>query len=188
MSDKPSYLGLLNAIVVNEARGHALYAAWAATTKDPELARTLQTVAIRECEHAAVFTKRLCELGYEVREKPAAADFESRLAMLRSDCTDAEKFERVFGYCREAPKAADRGLAEIFDDRSIDPLTGALLGRFVAEEHDSLRRLQAAYDRTGGDCGSGASIDTASLDEFSQRLERIARTIRELKAMHQTRN
>ncbi len=106
MSDKPSYLGLLNAIVVNEARGHALYDAWAATTQDPELALTLQTVAIRECEHAAVFTKRLCELGYAVREKPPAADFATRLATLQSDCSDAEKFERVFGFCREAPKAA----------------------------------------------------------------------------------
>jgi hypothetical protein len=142
MSDKPSYLGLLNAIAVNEARGHALYDAWAATTQDPELARTLKTVAIRECEHAAVFTKRLCELGYEVRDEPAA-DFDARLATLKSDSSDTQKFENVFGFGRESPKAVERGLAEIFDDKTIDPVTGKLLGRFIAEEHDSRRRLQA---------------------------------------------
>ena len=182
MSDKPSYLGLLNAIAVNEARGHALYDAWAATTQDPELARTLKTVAIRECEHAAVFTKRLCELGYEVRDKPAA-EYEARLATLKSESSDIDKFENVFGFGRESPKAVERGLAEIFDDKTIDPVTGRLLGRFIAEEHDSRRRLQVAYDRL-----RGTAIDTATLDEFSQRLERIARTIRELKATRQTRN
>jgi hypothetical protein len=183
MSDKPSYLGLLNTIAVAEARGHALYDAWASTTKDTELARTLTTVAIRECEHSAVFTKRLCELGYEVREKPAP-DFEARLATLRSDCSDAEKFERAFGFGHESPNPVERQLAGIFDDRTIDPITGALLGRFIAEEHDSRRRLQAEYDRIT----RAVSGDSASLDEFSQRLERIARSIRELKATHQTRN
>ena len=32
-----------------------------------------------------------------------------------------------------------------FNDTSIDPETGALLGRYIAEERDSGRRLQAAY-------------------------------------------
>ena len=182
MSDKPSYLGLLNTIVAGEARGYALYDAWAKATSDQELARALNTVAIREGEHAAVFTKRLCELGYAVIEKPAA-DFETRLAKVRSDCSDMEKFETVFGFGRASAEFVERQLREIFADTTIDPLTGALLGRFIAEEHDSRRRLQAQYDRV-----KGASTDDASLDEFSERLERIARTIRELKAMRQTRN
>jgi hypothetical protein len=41
MSDKPSYLKVLNAIAVGEACGHALFDAWAKATRDAELADTL---------------------------------------------------------------------------------------------------------------------------------------------------
>ncbi len=37
MSDKPSYLGLLNAIAVNEARAHQYLQVWIDTTTDPEV-------------------------------------------------------------------------------------------------------------------------------------------------------
>ncbi len=178
MSDKPSYLKVLNAIAVGEARGHALFDAWAKTTHDAELAATLKVVAIRECEHAAVFTKRLCELGYDVRDKPAA-DFETRLQQLRSDVSDTEKFETVFGYGRER---GDEGLGGIFADTTIDPLTGKLLGRFIAEERDTQRRLQAAYERV-----KATTIDDAGLAQISQRLERLTQTIEELKVLRQKR-
>ena len=102
---------------------------------DPELAHTLVVVAIREGEHAAVFRKRLCELGYDVREKPAH-DFEPRPDKLRSNISDAAKFESVFGY---GGRRATRASSSIFEDTSIDPITGALLGRFIAEERDTRR-------------------------------------------------
>ena len=178
MSDKPSYLKVLNAIANGEARGYALFDAWAKTTRDVELAKTLKTVAICEHEHAAAFTKRMCELGYDVRDKPAP-DFDTRLQCLRSNISDAEKFESVFGYGRER---GDEGLGGIFNDMSIDPVTGALLGRFIAEERDTTRRLQAAYERV-----KVASIDDSGLDQISQRLERLTKTIEELKAMRQER-
>ena len=143
MSDKPSYLKVLNAIAVGETRGHALFDAWAKATRDARLAGTLKIVAIRECEHAAAFTKRLCELGYSVLERPAE-DFEARLQTLRSNVSDVEKFESVFGYGRER---GDEGLSGIFADKTIDPLTGKLLGRFIAEERDTRRRLEAQYER-----------------------------------------
>src|SRR5262245_43433515 len=100
MSETPSYVKVLNAIVNGERREQALFDAWAAVTADTDLKHTLTVVAIREGEHAAAFTKRLCELGYEVRDKPAA-DFARRLAKLRSNASDVEKFESVFGYGRE---------------------------------------------------------------------------------------
>ncbi len=178
MSDKPSYLKVLNAIAVGEARGHALFDAWAKATRDAELANTLNVVAIRECEHAAVFTKRLCELGYSVLEKPAE-DFETRLQTLRSDVSDAEKFESVFGYGRER---GDEGLGGIFADTTIDPLTGKLLGRFIAEERDTRRRLEAQYERV-----KATSVDDAGLAQISERLERLAKTIEELKVLRQKR-
>jgi len=201
MSDKPSYLKVLNAIAVGEARGHTLFEAWAKATLDGELAATLKVVAIRECEHAAVFTKRLCELGYGVRDKPAD-DFEARLQKLCSDAPDAEKFESVFGYGRER---GDEGLNGIFADTTIDPLTGKLLGRFIAEERDTRRRLQAQYERVKArpmrgetaaangeaaatiDRADAAAIDDAVFAQISARLERLTRTIEELKVLRQKR-
>jgi hypothetical protein len=201
MSDKPSYVKVLNAIAVGEARGHALFEAWAKATRDTELAATLRRVAIRECEHAAVFTKRLCELGYSVREKPAG-DFETRLQKLRSDASDAEKFESVLGYGRER---GDEGLNGIFADTTIDPLTGKLLGRFIAEERDTRRLLQTQYERVKAGSMRGetvaangeaaatsgqvadAVLDDAGFAQISERLERLTRTIEELKILRQRR-
>ena len=37
MSDKPSYLGLLNAIAVNEARAHQYLQVWIDKTTDPDV-------------------------------------------------------------------------------------------------------------------------------------------------------
>jgi rubrerythrin len=174
MSDTPSYVKVLNAIAVGERRGQMLFDAWANATHDAELRRTLATVAIREGEHAAAFTKRLCELGYEVRDK-AAGDFPARLAKLRSNAPDVDKFESVFGYGRERP---DAGLGSIFDDTTIDPATGALLGRFIAEERDTRRRLETAYARL-----KSLPADEPGLAQITQRLERLTQTIEELKAL-----
>jgi len=174
MSDTPSYVKVLNAIAVGERRGRTLFDAWASATRDADLKRTLAIVAIREGEHAAVFTKRLCELGYEVRERPVG-DFAERLAKLRSNASDLDKFETVFGYGRER---TDNGLGSIFDDRTIDPATGALLGRFIAEERDTRRRLEAAYAKL-----KSVPADDAGLAQITQRLERLTQTIEELKAL-----
>lgn len=176
MSEKPSYLKVLNAIAVGETRGHALFDAWSKTTRDAELADTLNIAAIRECEHAAAFTKRLCELGFSVREKPAG-DFEARLQTLRSNVSDIEKFESVFGYGKDR---GDEGLSGIFADTTIDPLTGKLLGRFIAEERDTRRRLEAQYERI-----KAVSVDDVGLQQISERLERLTKTIEELKALRQ---
>ena len=67
MSDKPSYLGLLNAIAVAEARAHEYLTAWAECTPSADVRGVLLTVAAREGEHGMSFAKRINELGYEVR-------------------------------------------------------------------------------------------------------------------------
>ena len=103
--------------------------------------RVLEIVSIREAEHAAVFRKRLCELGYDVRQTPSAT-FDDDLALARSAASDEEKFARLIG--AEIDAASNDPLSRLFDDPTIDPQTGALLGRFIAEERDSERRLRAA--------------------------------------------
>ncbi len=36
---------------------------------------------------------------------------------------------------------------KMFQDKNIDPITGGLLGRYIAEERDSVRRLAAEHER-----------------------------------------
>ena len=67
---KPSYLGLLNAIALGEGRAHQYLSCWAAKTPDADVRKVIATVAIREGEHSHAFTKRLCELGYTVQDRP----------------------------------------------------------------------------------------------------------------------
>ncbi len=142
---KPTYLGLLNAISVAESEAEPLFLAWADRTKDKKLAKTLRFVGMREGEHGKAFAKRMLELGYEVRPpveaSPRAGDIEM---VSSSDRTDLEKFKALgFGQGQGETDAFDA----MFSDKTIDPTTGALLGRYIAEERDSVRLLTADYER-----------------------------------------
>ena len=142
MSEKPSYLGLLNAIAVNEARAHRYLLAWIDATDDPAVQAVLRTVAWREGEHGMSFAKRINELGYEVREKDDGGLAE-QMAVAGSDMGDIEKMER-FGLDRLDDLL--RGFDTVFSDHSIDIRTGELMGRYVAEEFDTARLLKCCYD------------------------------------------
>ncbi len=143
MSDKPSYLGLLNAIALNESRAYDYLQAWIAVTPDPEVRSVLSAVAAREGEHGMTFAKRINELGFEVRERDDQG-LEERVPIAGStDVSDVEKFER-FGL-HELAKVLCY-FDDVFKDHSIDIRTGELLGRYIAEEHDSCRMLRSCYD------------------------------------------
>jgi len=145
---EPTYLPLLNSIAVNECKGQALLDAWASATPDPALAQVLRFVAIREGEHAMAFAKRMCELGYAVCEEKAYQvfkDFDGLLACVKSGASDQDKIARLTnGLGAEEAKDPFGGF---FTDTTIDPQTGELLGRYIAEERDSDRRLRAEYAR-----------------------------------------
>lgn len=144
MSDKPSYLGLLNAIALNETRAYHYLQAWIAATPDPEVRQVLCTVAAREGEHGMTFAKRVNELGFEVRERDDQG-LEERVPIAGStDVSDVEKFER-FGL-HELEKQLCY-FDDVFTDHSIDIRTGELLGRYIAEEYDSCRLLRGCYER-----------------------------------------
>ncbi|MAT83742.1 MAG: hypothetical protein CMD39_05580 [Gammaproteobacteria bacterium] len=179
---KPSYLGLLNAIVLAERRGHAVLDAWRWATPLPALADTLNVVAIREQAHAAEFTKRLCELGYGVRERPSAT-FEADLALARSGAPDADKFRCILGYGDPEEASRPDPLAALFADRTIDPVTGALLGRFIAEERDSERRLRAAWRGLPASGDPAGGTDDDLLAEVAERIDRLTATLEELKRL-----
>ncbi len=140
---KPSYLGLLNAIAVGESSAEPVFLAWADRTDDAQLANTLRFVGMREGEHGKAFAKRMLELGYEVREGDYGGNDE-QMKIAGSRRSDLRKFEELgFG----------RGISDndvfdtMFTDKNIDPITGGLLGRYIAEERDSARRLRADYER-----------------------------------------
>ena len=172
---KPTYLGLLNAIAIGEARADAVLRVWRDATSSSELARVLDFVAIREREHAAAFTKRLCELGFALREK-LSETHDAHLGLAASDVSDREKFKTLLNIDAESQRADP--FSRLFEDQSIDPATGALLGRYIAEERDSGRRLHAACAALGED-----DAKDEVLDDIARRLERLTETLEELKSL-----
>lgn len=176
MGDKPSYLGLLNAVAVGELGGEQLFCAWAETTCDDDVRAVLRTVQLREAEHARSFAKRLDELGYGVLDR-ADPDLERRVAIARStELDDCQKFEQL-GFAAE-PNGPDI-FARFFEDTTIDPTTGALLGRYVAEERDTGRLLRGCYsalatcraEQAPAVADTGAT--TAAVAALEERLDRI---------------
>jgi rubrerythrin len=179
---KPSYLGLLNAIALGEGRAHQYLSCWAAKTPDPDVKKIIATVAIREGEHSHAFTKRLCELGFAVQDRPDTT-FEKNMGIANADCSDLEKFEAL-GYGRGGEMSRDP-FKGIFDDESIDVQTGELLGRYIAEERDSGRMLRGCYNvlreragarRPGMNPAAGAN----ELRDLHGRLDEICAAIGKL--------
>ena len=145
MSDKPSYLGLLNAIAVAEAHACEYLTVWADTTPSSDVRKVLLTVAAREGEHGMSFAKRINELGYEVRGKDDPNQ-EKTLELVCSDRSDLKKFEKLKLHLLDTGDKPDI-FDGLFKDHSIDIRTGELLGRYIAEERDTLRRLQSCHAR-----------------------------------------
>jgi rubrerythrin len=145
MSDKPSYLGLLNAIAVAEAQAHEYLTVWADTTPSPDVRRVLLTVAAREGEHGMSFSKRINELGYEVRCKEDPNQRKA-LELVKSDRSDLKKMQKL-----NLDKLFTGDKPDIFDglfkDHSIDIRTGELLGRYIAEERDTAKLLYSCYEQ-----------------------------------------
>jgi rubrerythrin len=157
MSEKPSYLGLLNAISLAECEANAVLDAWAGVTPSDDVRAVLLKVSAREREHAATFAKRINELGYQLRPKddPKLAD---RLAFAASGRTDLEKMEKLgFGTLDtgDEPDVFDG----FFKNHSIDIRTGELLGRYICEERDTARLLRSCYQQLQGAAAPGAAAD-----------------------------
>ena len=140
-SQKPRYLGLLNAISLAESHAGIYLEAWANATCDEDLACTLRLVAAREKSHGDVFCRRLSELGYSLRHKPDP-EAEGRIACYGNPkMSDLEKIATrredgdPFGEIEQRLRAGE-----------FDPMTANLLGWYICEERDSGRRLREAYD------------------------------------------
>lgn len=176
-TEKPSYLGLLNAISVAEAEAEGYLNRWADVTPRDDVRQVLRTVALREGEHAKAFAKRICELGFDVR--PGEADADRAAVAASTTLTDREKFEKL-GLGAEPGDGPDV-FAGMFADSTIDIQTGGLLGRYIAEERDSGRMFRACYQALCADeseAGSSASAD--ELAAVNERLDRIEAALTKL--------
>ncbi len=144
MSAKPSYLGLLNAISVAETDAGCYLTEWAKVTSSDDVRAVLNTIALRESEHGMAFAKRIDELGYTVQARPDPKHAERMAIASSTGLSDKEKFEAL-----GLGKAPANGTADVFDtffeNKDLDPVTGGLLGRYVAEERDSGRKFAACY-------------------------------------------
>jgi Mn-containing catalase len=109
MSEKPTYLGLLNAVSLAESAAYEYLTAWAAVTPHEGVKDTLLTVAAREGEHGLAFAKRINELGYNLRPGPDDPKRAERLACACStEISDYDKMHAL-GVARIAEDTAKPG-------------------------------------------------------------------------------
>ena len=176
MTDQPTYLKLLRGIANAESDAHCYLSAWRDTTTNPDVRSVLATVASREGEHGMAFAKRVLELGFEFERKEDPSLVE-KMAVARSDRSDMEKAE-YFGLTR-----AETTLGffdNVFKDHSIDVRTGELLGRYIAEEHDTARMAKVCYDAL---CAMPAQDVAASptIAGLEAKVDSLCRAVEELR-------
>ncbi len=179
MSDKPSYLGLLNAIAVAEAHACEYLTVWADTTPSPDVRNVLLTVAAREGEHGMSFAKRINELGYEVRRKDDPNQ-EKTLELVRSDRSDLKKFEKLKLHQLDTGDKPDI-FDGFFKDHSIDIRTGELLGRYIAEERDSGRLFRSCYEQLAAAENGAAGATSESIQSLDAKVDTLCRAVEELR-------
>jgi hypothetical protein len=151
---KPRYLGLLNAISLAESRAGNYLRAWADATSDEELAATLRLVAARETSHGELFCRRLCELGYGLRQKPDLEAAERLAKYANPKISDLDKIGRARSEIEKDPFGEiEQKLKEGF----YDAMTANLLSWYICEERDSTKRLRAAYARVRAKCAEAVS-------------------------------
>ena len=180
MSDKPSYLGLLNAISVAESRAHCYFNAWIEATDNPDVKAVLSTVSAREGEHGMSFAKRVNELGFSVLERDDP-NFARQMALVSSDRSDLEKMEGLGVHQLDTTTDV---FDDVFKDHSIDIRTGELLGRYVAEERDSARLLRCCYEQLKScEAGDGTSPVTDRLVALDAKVDALCEAVDSLRQL-----
>lgn len=150
---EPTYFQALRTIAKREGATEKWILKWSETTSDEKLSGMLRWIAVREGEHSIIFRKRVQELTGELIPESGGNDGRVSDAMeivSSSDLTDKEKFERMGIGNPKDPNGPRTDTAHasphnIFDKKDIDPVTGELLGRYIAEERDTGKHLGAYY-------------------------------------------
>jgi len=140
--EKPTYLGLLNAISLAESAAGVYLEAWANVTPNEDLACTLRLVAARERSHGEVFCRRIAELGYTLMPKFNPRDAEQLAKLSNPNISDLEKI----GEPREEDADPFKEIRRRISEGEFDAMTANLMTWYIAEEKDSGRRLREVYD------------------------------------------
>jgi len=148
-AEKPSYLGLLNAISLAETEAGHYLAAWANATDDEELAGCLRLVAARETSHGDLFCRLIGELGYELRQKPDPKAAERLARYANPKLSDCEKV----GPERAPERDTFADIKKAMADGVYDPVTCNMMQWYICEEEDSGRRLREAYAKVRAKAG-----------------------------------
>jgi rubrerythrin len=186
MTERPTYLPMLEAIANAERQGHEYYQAWYDHATDPDLKETMRIVATRELEHSLAFTKRIDDLGFECQ--PAEIlDFAKQLEVVTSDCSDYEKLQalELTDLAAKILDPENDPFRRLFNDLTIDVQTGALLGRYIAEERDSARMLAACATAMVAKYGSADNDEDESVDRLAvleEKLDAVCAAIEQLQA------
>jgi rubrerythrin len=178
MPDKPSYLGLLNSISLAESAAHCYLTAWAEVTSHDGVRQTLLHVAAREGEHGMSFAKRINELGYQLKKKDDG-NLDKILGLVRSDRSDLEKMDALKFEQFDNGEPTDV-FDKFFADHTIDIQTGELLGRYIAEERDSGRKLRACYEQVKREAGRSSSASPA-IAALESKVDSLCRAVEDLR-------
>jgi hypothetical protein len=114
-------------------------------------------------------------------------DFSKQTEIVTSDCSDWEKLQAL-ELTDLADKVADPKndpFGKLFRDLTIDVQTGALLGRYIAEERDSTRMLAACASAMVAKYGSADGGEDGSVDRLGvleEKLDALCAAVEQLQA------
>ena len=181
MADQPSYLGLLNDIVAAESRAHRYLEAWADATPDPVLEARLRTVALREGrarpDLRPAHQRTGLRSGSARRGRGGVAAWRSPDRRGR----DHEKAEQLGVLSVAGTEKALRLFDNVFSDHSIDIRTGELLGRFIAEEYDTVRLLQGCYQVLRDRVAARRPGPADGLGRLEAKVDALGRAVEDLR-------
>jgi len=126
--EKPTYLGLLNAISLAESAAGVYLEAWANVTPNEDLACTLRLVAARERSHGEVFCRRIAELGYTLMPKFNPRDAEQLAKLSNPNISDLEKI----GEPREEDADPFKEIRRRISEGEFDAMTANLMTWYIA--------------------------------------------------------
>ena len=170
---------MLKQIAVGEYTAEKFLNAFADATTNKDLEETLRFVAMREGEHGKAFEKRVMELGGCVECPENLGEKQIKLVS-GSDITDLEKMKKLgLGGALKSNDEDDLfDKLNLFKNKDIDPVTGGLLGRYLAEERSSGKMLRAAFEKCEAASGGSSSVDADAalalrLDKLETAVEKI---------------
>ena len=106
-------------------------------------------------------------------------DFTKQMEIVTSDCSDYEKADALGLFERKADTGERDIFAGLFDDKTIDIQTGALLGRYIAEERDSGRMIVACAQALKARHGGGGEASDR-LDLLDQKVDAVCSAVERL--------